>query len=183
MDPTSTPSPKSPLEGWQFSWAGWLDNRHGEWWLLAQILLIVAHLLPPWPAPGSLGFAWPLPIAAAGAALFFVGLILAGQAFRRLGANLTPLPDPKPGAELVISGAYARCRHPMYQAVLLCSLGVTLALGSLLHLALLLGLCAVLGGKARREERQLLLLHPGYAVYRAATPAIIPGLPWLDWRS
>jgi hypothetical protein len=28
----------------------------------------------------------------------------------------------------------------------------------------------------------LLRLHPDYASYRAATPAIIPGLPWLDWR-
>jgi len=203
MDPTSTPSPKSPLEGWQLSWGGWLDNRHGEWWLLAQLALIAAHVLPPWPAPGSWGFAWPLPIALAGAVLFVVGLahawplpvavagavllvlglLLAAQAFWRLGVNLTPLPDPKPGAELVTSGAYGRCRHPLYQAVLLCSLGVVLALGSLLHLALLLGLCAVLGGKARREERMLLRLHPEYAVYRAATPAIIPGLPWLDWRS
>jgi protein-S-isoprenylcysteine O-methyltransferase Ste14 len=66
--------------------------------------------------------------------------------------------------------------------VLLCSLGVTLALGSLLHLALLLGLAAVLGGKARREERALTAVHPEYAAYRAATPAIIPRLPWLDWR-
>jgi protein-S-isoprenylcysteine O-methyltransferase Ste14 len=82
----------------------------------------------------------------------------------------------------VTSGAYARCRHPLYQAILLCSLGVTLALGSLLHLALLLALCAVLGGKARREERQLLTMHRGYAIYRATTPAILPGLPWLDWR-
>ncbi len=191
MDPTSTPSPKSPPEpfsgggafsGWQLSWGGWLDNRHGEWWLLAQLLLIAAHLLPPWPAPGSWGFAWPLPIAAAGALLFLVGLALAAQAFWRLGPSLTPLPDPKPGAALVTSGAYARCRHPLYQAILLCSLGVTLALGSLLHLALLLALCAVLGGKARREERQLLMLHRGYAAYRAATPAIVPGLPWLDWQ-
>jgi protein-S-isoprenylcysteine O-methyltransferase Ste14 len=191
MDPTSTPSPKSPpesggwrpaLSGWQLSWGGWLDNRHGEWWLLAQLLLIAAHLLPPWPAPGSWGFAWPLPLAAAGALLFLFGLALAAQAFWRLGPSLTPLPDPKPGAALVTSGAYARCRHPLYQAILLCSLGVTLALGSLLHLALLLALCAVLGGKARREERQLLLVHRGYAAYRATTPAILPGLPWLDWR-
>jgi protein-S-isoprenylcysteine O-methyltransferase Ste14 len=192
MDPTVTPSPKSqpegprrpgPFSGWGFSWAGWLDNRHGEWWLLAQLGLIAAHLLPPWPLPGSWGYAWPLPIALAGAVLFLLGLLLAGLAFRRLGASLTPLPDPKPGAALVTSGAYGRCRHPLYQAILLCSLGVTLALGSLLHLGLLLALCAVLGGKARREERQLLAVHPDYAAYRAATPAIVPRLPWLDWRA
>ena len=26
--------------GWGLSWGGWLDNRRGEWWLLAQLLLI-----------------------------------------------------------------------------------------------------------------------------------------------
>ena len=183
MDPTSTPSPKSPLKGWQFSWGDWLDNRHGEWWLLAQLLLIAATLFPAWPAPGSWGYAWPLPLALAGALLFLVGLLLAAQAFWRLGPSLTPLPDPKPGAALVTTGAYGRCRHPLYQAVLVCELGVALALGSLFHLGLFLALAAVLGGKARREERLLVPLHPEYLSYRRTTPAILPGLPWLDWRS
>ncbi len=182
-----TPSPNSPpdnlLSRWGFSWAGLRDNRHGEWWLAAQLLLIAAHLLPPWPAPGSWGYAWPLPIALAGALLLVLGLLLAAQAFFNLGASLSPLPQPMAGAALVTSGAYRRCRHPLYQAILLCSLGVSLALGSLLHLGLCLALGAVLGGKARREERALLLVYPGYAVYRVATPAIMPGLPWLDWRS
>jgi len=110
------------------------------------------------------------------------GLALAAQAFWGLGASLTPLPDPIPGAALVTVGPYGRCRPPLYHALLLCSLGVSLALGSLLHLALLLALCAVLGGKARREERSLESLHPDYVAYRASTPAIIPRLPWLDWR-
>jgi protein-S-isoprenylcysteine O-methyltransferase Ste14 len=115
--------------------------------------------------------------------LLLIGLVLALQALLRLGSSLTPLPEPMAGAALVTSGAYARCRHPLYQAVLLCSLGLTLAMGSLLHLGLLLGLCVVLGGKARREERALAVAHPQYAAYRAATPAIIPRLPWLDWRA
>ena len=181
------PSPKSPpdnlLTRWGFSWAGLVDNRHGEWWLAAQLLLIAAHLLPPWPAPGSWGYAWPLPLALGGALLFAVGLLLAAQAFFNLGASLSPLPQPMAGAALVTTGAYRRCRHPLYQAIVLCSLGVALALGSLLHLGLCLALCGVLGGKARREERGLLLAHPDYARYRAATPAIMPRLPWLDWRS
>ena len=183
--PKSPPDPPAPglLSRWGLTWAGWLDNRRGEWWLLAQLILIAAHLLPAWPAPGSWGSAWPLPVAAIGAGLFLLGLVLALQAFLRLGSSLTPLPEPMPGAALITTGAYARCRHPLYQAVLLCSLGVTLALGSLLHLALLLALCAVLGGKARREERALLLAHPDYGAYRASTPAIIPRCPWLDWRA
>jgi len=192
-----TPSPKSPadasprpgspliqlLSRWGFSWVGWRDNRRGEWWLAAQLLLIAAHLLPPWPAPGSWGYAWPLPLALGGAVLFVVGLGLALQSVFTLGTSLSPLPEPMAGAVLVTGGAYRRCRHPLYQAVLLCSLGVTLALGSLLHLALGLGLGGVLGGKARREERALLAVHPDYSRYREVTPAIIPGLPWLDWRA
>ncbi|MFN4864824.1 MAG: hypothetical protein ACK5GZ_00665, partial [Cyanobium sp.] len=67
-----TPSPKSPPDQsvwrrWGLSWGGWLDNRRGEWWLLAQVALILAHALPPWPAPGSWGYAWPLPLALGGA--------------------------------------------------------------------------------------------------------------------
>ncbi|NDC34255.1 MAG: S-isoprenylcysteine methyltransferase [Synechococcaceae bacterium WB9_2_112] len=182
-----TPSPKSPPENllarWGFSWRGLRDNRHGEWWLAAQLLLIAAHLLPPWPAPGSWGYAWPLPLAISGAVLLVVGLVLAAQALFNLGASLSPLPQPMAGAALVTRGAYGRCRHPLYQAILLCSLGVSLALGSLLHLGLCLALVAVLGGKARREERALMAVHPGYADYRAATPAIMPRLPWLDWRT
>ena len=160
MDPTSTPSPKSPLEGWGLSWGGWLDNRRGEWWLLAQLVLIAAHLFPPWPAPGSWGYAWPLPLAALGAGLFVVGLLLAAQAFWRLGPSLTPLPDPKPGAALITTGAYGRCRHPLYQAIVICSLGVTLVLGSLFHLALLPGLCVLLRCNTPLAEPQYLLLPP-----------------------
>jgi protein-S-isoprenylcysteine O-methyltransferase Ste14 len=107
---------------------------------------------------------------------------LAGQALGNLGASLTPLPEPLPSAALVTTGAYGRCRHPLYQAVLLCSFGVTLALGSLLHLALLLTLAVVLSSKARREERRLLELHPDYSDYRARTAAIVPSVPGLDWR-
>ncbi len=170
------------LTHWGFSWMGLRDNRRGEWWLLAQLALIAAHLLPALPPPGALGLAWPLALRLLGGAVLLLGLTLAGQAFWSLGASLTPLPEPMPRAPLVTGGAYGRARHPLYQAVLLCSLGVVLLRGSLLHLALLLALAAVLTGKARREEGRLIDLHPDYLAYRASTPAIVPFLPGLDWR-
>lgn len=173
---------KELLSRWGFSWEGLRDNRRGEWWLLAQLALITAHLLPATPPPSALGLAWPLALQVLGWGLFALGLALAGQAFFQLGASLTPLPEPMAGAPLVTEGPYGRCRHPLYQAILVCSLGVVLALGSLLHLALLIALAAVLRGKAHREERRLLALHPGYGAYRAHTPAILPGVPGLDWR-
>jgi len=67
--------------------------------------------------------------------------------------------------------------------VLVCSLGMVVAFGSLLHLLLLLGLVLLLGGKARREEQALTQLHSDYLAYQRQTPAIVPNVPWLDWRS
>ncbi len=170
------------LSRWGFSWRGLRDNRRGEWWFLAQGALITAHLLPATPPPSDLGLAWPPALRLLGWSVFALGLVLAGQAALNLGPSLTPLPEPMQGAALVTNGAYSRCRHPLYQGVVLCSLGVTMALGSLLHLALLASLSALLSGKAHREERRLLELHPDYATYRANTPAILPGVPGLDWR-
>lgn len=173
---------KERLSQWGFSWAGLWDNRRGEWWLIAQLALIAAHLLPATPSPVALELAWPAGLRLLGWGVFALGLVLAGQAVGALGGSLTPLPEPMPSAPLVTSGAYSRCRHPLYQAVLVCSLGVAVALGSLLHLALLLALAVVLSGKAHREERRLLALYPDYGSYQAATAAIVPGVPGLDWR-
>jgi len=169
--------------GWGLSWGGWLDNRRGEWWLIAQLLLIGAHLIPAWPSTSVFGLQrWPWQLQLLGAFLLLAGLLLALQAFRCLGSSLSPLPEPKQGNQLICAGAYQRCRHPMYQAVLICSLGVGLGLGSLLHVFFLLALVLVLGGKARREEQILLRLHPKYADYRHDVPAIVPNVPWLDWH-
>merc|ERR1711991_1311192 len=81
------------------------------------------------------------------------------------GPSLSPLPAPKPANQLIVTGSYAICRHPLYRAVVLCSAGVVLATGSPLHLLLLVSLAAVLRGKARFEEQGLRALHPDYSQY------------------
>ena len=169
--------------GWGLSWGGWLDNRRGEWWLLAQLLLITAHILPATPPVTSLGLtAWPRPLELAGVLILLAALLLAARSLLSLGASLSPLPAPRDDNQLIRNGAYSHCRHPLYRAVLLASLGVVIASGSLLHLMLLLALGAVLRGKARREEQALAERHPDYRFYMASTPAIVPHLPGLDWR-
>ena len=66
------------FSSWGFSWGGWLDNRRGEWWLMGQMLLIGAHLLPRWPQLSSLDFArWPWQLNLIGALLVLAGLTLA----------------------------------------------------------------------------------------------------------
>jgi protein-S-isoprenylcysteine O-methyltransferase Ste14 len=170
------------MQRWGFSWVGLRDNRHGEWWVLAQMMLIAAHWLPPTPPPSDLGIDWPLALRLVGGLTFLIGLVFGTQGALNLGDSLSPLPEPIPGAPLITEGAYARCRHPLYQSLLLCSLGVSLALGSLLHLGLLLALATLLSLKARREERRLCSRHSRYADYMTSTPAIVPFLPGLDWR-
>ena len=171
------------LQRWGFSRAGWLDNRRGEWWLLAQLVLIALDVvLPTWPSTWS----WPpllLPwLPATGLVLLLGGLLLAGVAFVQLGESMTPLPEPMPSAPLKQLGLYGICRHPLYLAVLICSAGMVLLRGGVLHPLLLLALAVLLAGKARREEQALMALHPEFAAYRQRTAAIVPFCPGLDWR-
>ena len=171
------------FSGWGLSWAGWFDNRRGEWWLAAQLALIAAHLSPVWPIPAFWGLvSWPRLLLGFGLLLLVLGLIRAVQALLSLGASLSPLPVPKQHNQLICTGVYSHCRHPMYQAVLICSLGVVVATGSLVHLGLLLALAVVLRGKARFEELALCQLHPDYVAYATSTPAIVRDCPGLDWR-
>ena len=171
------------FQGWNLSWRSLFSNQQGEWWLVAQLLLIVGHLARPWPSLNALGVHWPLATTMIGLGVLAAGLWMAVQGFRALGPSLSPLPEPKKGAALVTTGGYAHCRHPLYRAVLVCSFGVTLALGSLLHMALLLGLVFVLTGKAHREERELLKCCPNYADYMKTTASIVAHIPGLDWRA
>ena len=168
--------------GWGLRWGGFIDIKKGEWWLIGQLLLVTAHALPAWPPLKKFSFNWPETFMIIGLCFFFLGIVIVSRAFLSLGVNLSPLPEPKDSANLVTIGSYKNCRHPLYQGLLFSSTGVMITLGSMLHLFLLICLCALLVGKARREEQQLQKKHPEYRNYLSRTPAIIPGIPFLDWR-
>lgn len=109
-------------------------------------------------------------------ALAALGLAVGGWALaaNRPG-NFHIRPDPHPEGELVTHGPYAWVRHPMYLSVLLVMAAFALA-GDAWQWAAWLLLAGVLAAKARREERGLAILHPGYDAYRSRTKAIIPFL-------
>jgi protein-S-isoprenylcysteine O-methyltransferase Ste14 len=116
--------------------------------------------------PSRLGFAF--------AALLAAGLAIGLWAIsaNRPG-NFNIRPDPKEGGSLVTAGPYRWIRHPMYLAVLV-TMAAFVAAGGIAQAALWLALALVLAAKAVREERALVIVHPGYAAYRGTTRALIP---------
>ncbi len=170
------------FSGWGFSWKGLVENRLGEWWLIAQLILIAAHLSPPWNPFISFDFIWPKAFVILGGCLLLVGFSLTAKAFFDLGISLSPFPEPKSGAALKTKGAYQKCRHPLYQAILISSIGLALCLGSFSHFLLFISLSLLLRGKAKNEERRLKLVHKEYSEYIKLTYAIIPNFPFLDWN-
>ena len=170
------------ISGWQLSWKGLVDNRNGEWWLLAQLFILLAHLLQPWPKLDSYIFNWIIYSKLIGILLLALGLFESIRSLLSIGSSLSPLPDPKPGTKLITNGAYTKFRHPLYRALIICSLGWCIYLMSLLHLSLLITLGIILKSKAKREETKLRLLFKEYQDYINSTPAIFKEIPWLDWR-
>ncbi|MGH7526612.1 MAG: methyltransferase family protein [Gemmatimonadales bacterium] len=142
------------------------------WGQLALLLLVgaAAPLLPRHISMGDLDpmlnrvdpdwIRWlgAIPVAAG------LGFVVWGV--RSLGPGLTPGTEPLPGAPLVMTGAYAHSRHPIYLGLVLLIAGYTLAWSNW-TLAVVLGFVALryFERKARVEERWLLGRHREYEAY------------------
>jgi len=140
-------------------------GERGEAWVAAQGLLIVLAIAAPrwerpWPpALRRAGLSAGVPIALTGAALLVAGS-------QRLGRNLTPMPKPKEGSELVEGGVYGIVRHPIYSGILLILFGGALATGA----------AGFFDAKARLEEVWLAERYPNYPAYQRRARKLIPGL-------
>ena len=111
-----------------------------------------------------------VPLTVAGAALAFISS-------RRLGANLTAVPEPRSDATLVDTGPYRWARHPIYGGATLFILGTTLILDSFTGALLSLGLLPFFYLKTEYEERRLRIHFPQYRAYRQrVTRRLIPFL-------
>ncbi len=123
---------------------------------------------------------WPGPRLAAGALAAILGGLLVGRAmrdFERFGGG-TPNPL-RPPRTLVTEGSYRLCRHPMWLGYDLVALGVILALGSPVTLAVCLPLFVVFQVRFLKKEEHVLALKfkSTYPAYRARTPFLLPR-PW-----
>ena len=166
---------------WGFSWRGIIDNKNGEWLLFLQIILILSNLIPSWPNK-FLSSSINSYLTILGVTISLSGLGIAMKSIKDLGKQLTPLPEPMKGSRLVRNGIYFHIRHPLYLAIITISIGISISLSSLLHLFLAIALIITLKIKAIREEKRLKTIHRDYISYMSTTPAILPGISFLDWR-
>ena len=114
----------------------------------------------------------------AGLGLMGVGGAIVVGGGHTLGRNLSALPEPPDGAQLVTSGLYARIRHPhpIYSGVLALGLGWAVWRGSAGAQGWTAALAALFHFKATREETALLARFPAYAAYRRRTRRFVPGV-------
>lgn len=108
------------------------------------------------------------------------GCVFAGMALRIWGAGHLVKND-----RLTLSGPYTHLRHPLYAGTLLLGVGFAAiaggpAFGPVLGLFAALFFAYYLPYKDRVESARLERIYgEDYAIYRAAVPALIPGLsPW-----
>jgi protein-S-isoprenylcysteine O-methyltransferase Ste14 len=109
-----------------------------------------------------------------GTVICIFGLLLSLIAALNLGKNLTPLPCPKDGSELVQLGLYRFVRHPIYFGVLLVGFGWLLIYPYILILFYVIALAIFFEFKTSLEERWLLVRFPAYADYRKKVKKLLP---------
>lgn len=146
-------------------------GHRGEMWVALQAVLLLLFAFAP-----RIGPAWPSPdiVQFAGWVLAAIGTVLLAWSALNLGRSLTPFPRPLPEAELVTTGAYRLVRHPIYCAVIIGALGLSLATESWLRLGLSATLFVFFDMKARREEIWLQAKFPAYEAYKARVKKLIP---------
>ena len=168
---------------WGFSKQGVINNSKGEWYLFSQIILILLHLMPPYPKINNIASSINTLFMIIGLAFSILGIFIVINAFIDLGQNLTPLPHPINESTLIINNSYKSVRHPIYKGLLFISVGICIFSLSLIHLSLLIFLTYILKIKALKEERILKIKFPEYKEYIKRVPAIIKNIKYLDWRS
>lgn len=147
-------------------------GARGEGWVIGQFLIGAAILAATVITRVEL----PFVVRIAGILLIIMGALMIALGILHLGNNVTPFPKPKDAHTLVTSGIYSVVRHPIYSGFAFAALGWTLYWGTLLGMALALGLFVWFDLKARREESWLLEKYPDYAAYQSRVKKLIPFL-------
>ena len=148
----------------------------GEWYVIAQLLLIALVFFGPRTVSALPAWYQPFPRwwSILGSVLMVSGFCLLVAGLLRLGSNLTPLPYPKENAALIQTGPYSIVRHPMYAGGLVLAYGWALFVQGWLTILYATVLLIFLDIKSTREERWLVEKFPEYAQYQRRVRKLIP---------
>jgi protein-S-isoprenylcysteine O-methyltransferase Ste14 len=168
--------PMNMFREWGLTKDSWKGER-GEYWVLAQgLLLVVFGLIPQYQPLGvdNLPRAVQYGVWGMAVAIALFALVLIGKGLIDLGQNLTPLPYPREDGELVQTGVYGIVRHCLYSGLILGTFALSLWWFSLSHLAISLALFLVLNAKATKEESWLAERYSDYPDYQQRVKKLIP---------
>jgi protein-S-isoprenylcysteine O-methyltransferase Ste14 len=145
-------------------------GKRGEGWVVLQVVLFAIILLTPRIPDVML----PLWLRGIGGLFLLIGGISGTWGVLALGRNLTAVPEPIEGGELVTGGPYAFVRHPIYTGIILGTLGWGLLRSNLLGVALAIAAFIFFDMKSRQEEKWLVEAYAGYPEYQRRVRKLIP---------
>jgi protein-S-isoprenylcysteine O-methyltransferase Ste14 len=166
------------LSNWGFT-SEWWRGLRGEYWVIAQGVLLLAFALLPANTPDFIELdtpAWQYTSWTLTTIFSILAVVFLGRSLFDLGQNLTPLPHPKNDAQLVTTGVYGLVRHPLYSSIIYLALAYASWQMSWVHVVGTIVLFAFFDAKARKEEVWLTEKFPDYASYRTSVKKLIPGI-------
>src|SRR5262245_61465345 len=150
----------------------WIRNTRGEWYVLAQGVLVLFVLLAPAIDGTSPSLATTTTVV--GSILCVIGLALAAFGARSLRPGVSPFPRASSAAYPGPTGVYAIVRLPIYGGLTLFAFGYSLMWMSVAALVSTAALFVALDMKSRREERWLQEKYDGYGRYQDRVRRLIP---------
>jgi protein-S-isoprenylcysteine O-methyltransferase Ste14 len=139
---------------------------------MASFLAYPAAFVNAWSFPKN----WQVPLFVAGVLLIILGSLLRRYCWRVLGEYFTGDVKARPDQPVITSGPYRLVRHPSYTAGMMMLVGVGLALGNWVSLALLtVATVATYSYRVAIEERALLeTIGEPYRSYMQERKRFIP---------
>jgi protein-S-isoprenylcysteine O-methyltransferase Ste14 len=163
------------LSDWGITTNWWRGDR-GEYWVIAQgVLLLVFALIPP-IIPSFIDFylsVWLYTSWILTAIFGILAIVFLSRSLSDLGQNLTPLPHPRDEGQLVTTGVYGLVRHPMYSGVIYLALAYSSWQMSWVHLVGSIVLFVFFDAKSRKEEVWLTEKFSDYAIYSTTVKKLI----------
>jgi protein-S-isoprenylcysteine O-methyltransferase Ste14 len=164
------------LSDWGITSDWWRGDR-GEYWVIAQgVLLLIFALLPP-SRPSSIDLdssVWQYTSWIFIAIFSILAIVFLSRSLSDLGQNLTPLPHPRDEGQLVKTGVYGLVRQPMYSGVIYLALAYASWQMSWVHLVGSIVLFMFFDAKSRKEEVWLTEKFPDYTNYPTLVKKLIP---------